>query len=96
MRTCQQCGGSGRVTCPGPNMLTTWCTACNGRGEIGGDEPWIETRGIFGGTRIYDPASSLRPMTDELNMQYIWQLERRVARLETMQRRKPKRKAGRR
>ena len=99
MRTCQQCGGTGRVTCPGPNMLTTWCTACNGRGEIGGDEPWIKTSGLLGGTTLYDTATVWRSgpgLSIQVLIQELEDLRRRVARLETMQRRKPKRKAGRR
>ena len=78
-------------------MWLCCCVFCNGRGEIGGDEPWIQTTGLFGGTTIYDTAPvwrsgpGLSPLVNELE-----DLRRRVARLETMQRRKPKRKAGRR
>jgi hypothetical protein len=60
-------------------------------------KPWIETRGMFGDTKIYNTDSQWvqMQMPPEL-AQRVDMLERRVARLETMQRRKPKRKAGRR
>lgn len=97
MKTCQSCGGTGRVRSDAGG-LALWCTACNGRGEIGGDEPrpWIETHGLVGGYTIYDTGGQWVQiqMPPELS-QRVDLLERRVARLETMQRRKPKRKAGR-
>jgi hypothetical protein len=99
MKTCQQCGGTGRSrTRTDTAGLGTYCTACNGRGEIGGDEPWIKTSGLFGGTTIYDTAPVWRsgPLSIQALIQELEDLRRRVARLETMQRRKPKRKAGRR
>jgi hypothetical protein len=59
---------------------------------------WIETQGLFGSHVIYDtsPSWSWPTQNDAPLLARIEQLERRVARLETMQRRKPKRKAGRR
>ena len=100
MRTCQQCGGSGRSrTRTDTSGFGTYCTACNGRGEIGGDEPWIKTSGLFGGTTLYDTAPVWRSgpgLSIQVLIQELEDLRRRVARLETMQRRKPKRKAGRR
>ena len=59
---------------------------------------WIETSGLFGGTTIYDTAPVWRsgPLSIQVLIQELEDLRRRVARLETMQRRKPKRKAGRR
>jgi hypothetical protein len=58
---------------------------------------WIETNSMLGGTRIYNTAGEwvYVPASPQLE-QRVAELERRVARLETMQRRKPKRKAGRR
>ena len=98
MRTCQQCGGTGRSRSDASG-LGIYCTACNGRGEIGGDEPWIKTSGPLGGTTIYDTAPVWRSgpgLSIQVLIQELEDLRRRVARLETMQRRKPKRKAGRR
>ena len=59
---------------------------------------WIETHGLFGSYVIYDTSPQWPwPTQNEAHLlARIEQLERRVARLETMQRRKPKRKAGRR
>lgn len=100
MKTCQRCGGAGRVRSDASG-LAMWCTACGGCGEIGGDgpQPWIETHGPFGCTTIYSTPSQwmvLQPSDAPHIAEIIVDLERRVARLETMQRRKPKRKAGRR
>ena len=105
MRTCPECKGSGRIGGHGYlGGFDLHCTACGGRGEIGGDEPrpWIKTSGLWGGgVEIYDSRRFNPWPWPQLGeeSQYkasINDLERRIARLETAQRRKPKRKAGRR
>ena len=60
--------------------------------------PWIATQGPFGSVATYDMGYQFQwatPVEAHLN-QRVEDLERRIARLETMQRRKPRRKGGRR
>lgn len=59
--------------------------------------PWIETHGLFCSHTIYDTSPQWPwPAPHEAALlEHVADLERRVARLETMQRRKPKRKEGR-
>ena len=66
--------------------------------DPGSRRRWIESYGLFGSHVIYDTSPQWPwPTQNEAHLlARIEQLERRVARLETMQRRKPKRKAGRR
>lgn len=55
--------------------------------------PWIETHGPFGGLRIYDKSPRWPwPVEHDGMAEEIAELKRRVARLETMQRRRPKRR----
>jgi len=63
--------------------------------------PWIETHGLFGSYTIYDtsptwpwPEAELAPTARDMQRR-MTELERKVHRLETAQRRWPKRKAHR-
>ena len=86
MKRCQQCGGTGRTTGGLSGGISLYCPVCGGSGEIGD------------ATIHRDPTFWPRPQTvpDTDTQQRLADLERRVARIETMQRRKPRRKAGRR
>lgn len=63
------------------------------------EKKWIETHGPLSGTTIHSTPSRWQvhqwPPTVSI-VERLDKLERRVARLETMQRRKPRRRAGRR
>lgn len=99
MITCPVCNGTGQYVDTNGSGMRLYCSRCNGTGQIGGDapRPWIETRGLFGGTTIYESQPFVSVTYTPLDWaQRVELLERRVARLETQARRKPRRKAGRR